>query len=147
MPLFLNVKTKKLHEDAVIPKYQTEGSAGFDLVSVEEHYIGPGETAVVGTGLAFQIPLGYEMQVRPRSGLAAKHGITVLNAPGTIDSDYRGEVKVILHNTNRTSSVRLEKGDRIAQGVVQLITTAQFVEVEELSASSRGAGGFGSTGN
>jgi len=140
---------KKLRDDAVIPQRATPGSAGMDLVAAIDQAIpvGPGETKLIGTGLAASIPPGYEIQVRPRSGLALKHGLTVLNAPGTVDSDYRGEIGVILHNTSQ-KTYHVNPGERIAQMVVTTYSIgAFFQEVDDLDATNRGAGGFGSTGN
>lgn len=130
------------------PAYATAGAAGFDLRSNEEVTLMPGEIKLVPTGLFMEIPLGYEGQVRPRSGLSLKRGITVLNTPGTVDSDYRGEVGVILIN-HSDKPQRLEKGERVAQMVIAKHETAEIevVEsVEELESTDRGAGGFGSTG-
>lgn len=135
---------KKLNPDAVVPARLSDGAAGFDLVSVEEVRLQTMERAIVSTGLALAVPEGYEAQVRPRSGLAAKNGITVLNSPGTIDADYRGEVKVILINFGPVFTVA--KGDRIAQLVVQRVPSLKFEEAETLPDTSRGSGGFGSTG-
>jgi dUTP pyrophosphatase len=138
---------QRLRSDAVIPRYMTPGAAGMDLYAAmdEPVSLAPGERASVGTGLAMAIPAGYEGQVRPRSGLAATHGVTVVNAPGTIDADYRGEVRVLLVNLGQ-SSVTLAPGQRIAQLVIAPVIQARPVEVESLPASERGAGGFGSTG-
>ena len=135
-------------EGIELPSYATEGSAGLDLrAAVEEPVIlRPFQRALIPTGFIFEIPEGYEGQVRPRSGLALKKGVTVLNSPGTIDSDYRGEVKVILINLGQ-EEVTIERGERIAQLVIAPVTRAQLVEVEEVSQTSRGAGGFGSTGS
>lgn len=141
----LGVKVKILNPDAIIPKYQTEEAAGFDLHSVEEKTIKVGERDVVKTGLAVALPKGYELQVRPRSGLALKNGITVLNTPGTVDSDYRGELMVILLNTSK-EDFAIKKGDRIAQAVIKEILQADFAVVDELDSTERGTGGFGSTG-
>ena len=127
------------------PTYATDGAAGLDVVSAEDLTLAPGQRHAVATGFAIAIPEGYEVQVRPRSGLALKHGITCLNTPGTIDHDYRGEVKVILANLgNEPFDIR--RGERIAQLVPAPVTKAAFREVAELSETSRGAGGFGSTG-
>ena len=127
------------------PAYATEGAAGLDVVTAEDLSLEPGERIAAPTGFAIEIPPGYEVQVRPRSGLALKHGITCLNTPGTIDSDYRGEVKVILANLGQqTFAVR--RGERIAQLVPAPVLRAAFEEVAQLSGSERGAGGFGSTG-
>jgi len=139
------IKFKVLHEDAKIPAYATPGSAGADLVSVEEVTIKPGHVALVSTGLAMEIPEGFEVQVRPRSGLAGKKYVTVINSPGTIDSDYRGEVKILLHNVGGYD-YHVKPGDRIAQMVVAKVEQPDFIAVEELSDTERGEGGFGSTG-
>ena len=130
---------------ATIPNYQTEEASGFDLHSIEDIILKPNERKLIGTGLAFEIPKGYEIQIRPRSGLAYKYGISVLNSPGTIDSDYRGEIKVLLINHSDTD-FEIKIGERIAQGVIQKVIQAKFEEVEELNKTARGAGGFGSTG-
>ena len=132
---------------AVIPQYKTSGAAGADLCALLEAplTIPAGKFAMVPTGLFFEIPEGYEVQVRPRSGLAAKNGLTVLNTPGTIDSDYRGEIKVILINLG-DKDFTINSGDRIAQMIVAPVTQASFIKVESLSETERGAGGFGSTG-
>lgn len=130
-----------------LPAYQTAGAAGMDLVAAVEAptTIAPGARALVPTGLALALPEGYEGQVRPRSGLAARHGVTVLNAPGTIDADYRGEVQVILVNHGEAPFV-VSRGDRIAQLVVAAVTRAAPVVVADLDETDRGSGGFGSTG-
>lgn len=134
-------------EGAVVPSYETVGSAGADIRAFlqESVIIKPLERAMIPTGLKFEIPLGYEMQIRPRSGLAAKNGVTVLNTPGTIDSDYRGEVKIILINLGSEDFV-VNNGDRIAQAVIAPVTQGVFSIASELSSTSRGEGGFGSTG-
>ena len=127
------------------PAYATDGAAGLDVVTAQDLSLAPGERIAAPTGFAIEIPPGFEVQVRPRSGLALKHGITCLNTPGTIDSDYRGEVKVILANLGQERfSVR--RGERIAQLVPAPVLRAAFEEVAQLSDSERGAGGFGSTG-
>lgn len=132
--------------DLPLPSRQTTGSAGFDLASAEPDFVlAPGERRLVSTGLAVEIPPGIEGQVRPRSGLALRHGITMPNAPGTIDSDYRGELRVILQNLG-TEPVTIVRGDRIAQLVFARYETPELVDATELEQSSRGAGGFGSTG-
>jgi dUTP pyrophosphatase len=141
----VKLKIKKLKQEAHIPSYQTKEAAGFDLHAIEDVVINPGERKLIGTGLAFEIEFGYEVQIRPRSGLAYKHGITVLNTPGTIDSDYRGEIKVLLINLGK-EAFEIKVGERIAQAVVAPIKQAEIVEVEELSDTTRGEGGFGSTG-
>lgn len=127
------------------PTPATSGAAASDLVSAESVTLEPGTVHAVSTGLAIAIPDGYEGQVRPRSGLALKHGVTVLNAPGTIDSDYRGELKIILINHGK-HAFAISRGDRVAQLVIAPIVQPRFERVEELSASDRGTGGFGSTG-
>ena len=132
---------------AVVPEYKTAGAAGADVCACipEKITIAPGKRALVGTGLFFEIPQGYEIQVRPRSGLAAKNGITVLNTPGTIDSDYRGEVKVILINLGK-EDFTINNGDRIAQIIASPVIQADFILTQTLSETERGEGGFGSTG-
>ena len=136
-------------EGLPLPAYQTDDAAGLDLMAavaeIEPLTLAPGQYALVPTGLAMALPPGYEAQVRPRSGLAAKHGITVLNSPGTIDADYRGEIKVILINHGQTAFV-VKRGERIAQMVIAPMVQAALVPVATLSATDRGAGGFGSTG-
>jgi len=141
----VKIALQSLHKDAIIPNYQTPEAAGFDLHAIEDVTLLSGARGLIGTGLAMALEMGYELQIRPRSGLAYKHGITVLNAPGTVDSDYRGEVKVLLIN-HGTESFEIKKGDRIAQGVVQRVIQATFENVEKLPDSIRGSGGFGSTG-
>ncbi|MBX7532665.1 dUTP diphosphatase [Qipengyuania sp. 1XM1-15A] len=128
-----------------LPAYATGGAAGMDVLSAESVTIRPGQRHAVATGLAVAIPENYEIQVRPRSGLAFKHGITVPNTPGTIDSDYRGELKVILIN-HGADDFAIQRGDRIAQLVLAPVTQAKWDEVEELDETDRGEGGFGSTG-
>lgn len=128
-----------------LPAYATDGAAGMDVVSAETVTISPGARHAVATGLAMAIPHGYEIQVRPRSGLALKHGITVPNTPGTIDSDYRGELKVILINLG-DEPFAIQRGDRVAQLVLAPVVQAAWDEVAELDATERGEGGFGSTG-
>lgn len=142
----MNIKIKKVVEDAIIPKYQTSGSAGFDFHTVEDVTVFPKETKLVSTGLSFEIPEGYELQVRPRSGMSLKTKIRISNAPGTIDSDYRGVVSIIVDNISSHGSLpyEIKKGDRIAQGVICKVNQAVFVE-GELSETERGEGGFGST--
>lgn len=128
-----------------LPQYATEGAAGMDVVSAEDVTLLPGARHAVATGLALAIPPGYEIQVRPRSGLALKHGISVPNTPGTIDSDYRGELKVILIN-HGSQPFAIARGDRVAQLVLAPVTRAFWQEVSELEDTARGSGGFGSTG-
>ena len=134
-------------EGLPLPAYATEGAAGMDLVAAVTAplTIGPGERALVPTGLCIALPAGHELQVRPRSGLAFKHGLTVANAPGTIDSDYRGEVKVLLINLGAVP-VEIARGERIAQLVIAPVTVADLITVEKLDETTRGIGGFGSTG-
>ena len=142
------IKIKCIKENgATIPLYKTAGAAGADLCAKisQPLTIKAGKFAMVPTGLYFEIPEGYEVQVRPRSGLAAKNGVTVLNTPGTIDSDYRGEIKVILVNLSDTDFV-INNGDRIAQMIVAPVTQAEFIVSDKLSETERGTGGFGSTG-
>lgn len=143
----VKVEVKRLPHGAglPLPAYATTGAAGMDVVSAEAVTIAPGGRHAVATGLALAIPHGYEVQVRPRSGLALKHGITVPNTPGTIDSDYRGELKVILINHGAEPFV-IQRGDRVAQLVLAPVVQAAWDEVAELDATERGAGGFGSTG-
>jgi len=141
------VRFRRLRAGAAVPAYMTAGAAGMDLSSAEDGpvTIAAGERVAVATGLALELPDGFEGQVRPRSGLARKHGITLTNAPGTIDSDYRGEVTVLLVNLGREPHT-IAPGDRIAQLVIAPVTRATLVEVSDLSDTTRGAGGFGHTG-
>ena len=141
------IQIKKLSNSVSIPKYETQGSSGMDIAAYIENniIINPGEKALVSTGFSIAIPRGYEVQIRPRSGLAAKKNITVLNTPGTIDADYRGEIRVILINLGKEKFI-IQNGDRIAQMVVCPVIQADFEEVKELSNTHRGSGGFGSTG-
>ncbi len=142
----MRIPIKRLHADAVIPGHAYgDGDAGVDLASVEELTLREGERALVPTGIAVAIPPGYGGFVQPRSGLAARHGITLTNSPGLIDSNYRGEIQVILQNTGHTD-FEINIGDRIAQLVIMPVEHADFEEVDELPASGRGAGGFGSSG-
>ena len=138
---------KRLSKEVSLPKYETNGSSGMDLAAnIDANInINPGKTAIIPTGLALSIPKGFEVQIRPRSGLAAKQKISVLNTPGTIDADYRGEIKVILINLGQ-ETFKVEKGLRIAQMVVCPVVQAQLKEVDDLSETERGKGGFGSTG-
>ncbi len=163
----MNVKVKRLHPDAVIPKKAHASDAGFDLVAVEDTIIEPGETALIKTGLAFELPEGFEMQIRPRSGMTLKTKLRVQF--GTVDSNYRGEVSVIVDNINPIKqaikhvqtldgetyttevlnggiSIRIRAGDRIAQAIIQRLPDVELIEVEALGDSERGAGGFGSSG-
>lgn len=139
------LKVRRLHPGAVIPWYQSDGAAGLDLAAIEMVEIPPGMRAVLRTGISVEIPNGYEGQIRPRSGLAAREGLTVLNTPGTIDSDYRGEIKVILINHGR-ETVRIMPDWRIAQLVIAPVARVEVVEVDALGETVRGDGGLGSTG-
>lgn len=145
MPNFqIRIKVKKTDESANVPKYSNKGDSGFDLASIESVTISPGETKLIGTGLSFQIPEGYEMQIRPRSGMSAKTKFRICNSPGTVDSNFRGEVKIIAENTGHRP-IFIENGDRIAQGVICPVYEAVFIE-EELEETVRGIKGFGSSG-
>lgn len=135
-----------LSEDAAMPEYATEGSAGLDLRCSEGFELNPLERRLVPTGIRIALPPGFEAQVRPRSGLALRNGIGMVNAPGTIDADYRGEIQVLLINFG-SDTVKFEKGERVAQLVISPVTCANIVQVSELDATVRGEGGFGSTGN
>jgi len=136
---------ERLHEDAIPPKRSTPGDAGLDLTSVEDMVIGPEEVQLVPTGWKMAVPMGYEIQIRPRSGLAYKHKIMVLNSPGTVDCHYRGEVKAILYNEGK-EPFEIKKGDRIAQMVINKVELWEPELREKLSETLRGEGGFGSTG-
>ena len=129
-----------------LPSYAHPGDAGADLRTTEDFELHPGERRLVGTGIAIALPDGYAAFVHPRSGLAARHGISIVNTPGTVDAGYRGEIKVCVVNTDREASVRFSRGDRIAQLVVQPVSTARFVPVAALDETARGIGGYGSTG-
>lgn len=143
----IDIRIKRLPhgEGLPLPAYATEHAAGLDMVAAEDVELAPGQRLTVATGFALAIPHGYEIQVRPRSGLALKHGITCANAPGTIDSDYRGELKIILVN-HGTEPFAVRRGERIAQIVPAPVLQARFEEVAELDDTARGEGGFGSTG-
>lgn len=144
----LNVKIKKwTHFKGDLPSYQSLGASGFDIRAQLSSLLilNPGERAMIPTGLSFEVPIGFEIQARPRSGWAAKEGLTVLNTPGTIDADYRGEVKIIVINLGQ-SPITIKDQDRVAQLVIAPVLLATFELVEELSSTERGAGGFGSTG-
>ncbi len=146
----ITIKIKKISkdfEDIELPTYATSGSSGMDIraASKENIIIKPGEIALVPTNLSVEIPKGYEIQVRPRSGLAIKHGIGVLNSPGTIDADYRGEIKIILFNFSK-EDFTISRGDRIAQIVLSKVYIAKLIKTSDLAESSRGEGGFGHTG-
>jgi len=139
------LQVRRLREDAVLPERAYAGDAGLDLAACERHELGPGERAAVGTGLAVAIPEGYAGFVQPRSGLAARHGLSVVNAPGLIDSGYRGEIRVVLLNTDRSEPFVVEPGMRVAQLVVLAVPELEVAEVEELPESERGVRGFGSS--
>src|SRR3989344_939934 len=139
------LKFKKLREDAVIPSYAHPGDAGMDLCSAEDFILEPKKRKLISTGLSVEIPVGYEIQTRPRSGLAIKNGISLVNSPVTIDAGYRGEIGIIIINHGE-ENFEIKKGDRIAQAVMNKIENAEIIEVDKLGDSERGAGGFGSTG-
>jgi dUTP pyrophosphatase len=141
-----DVLIRRLDAGVPLPAYAHPGDAGADLTAAEDVDLGPGERALVRTGVAIALPAGYAAFVHPRSGLATKHGVTIVNAPGTVDAGYRGEIKVTLLNTDREQPVSFRRGDRIAQLVIQRVERAVFHEVDELPGSARGDGGFGSTG-
>ncbi len=141
----VTIKFQKLFPAAVIPAYTHPGDAGADLVAIYHHQLEPLHRLAIPTGLAAEIPQGYEMQVRPKSSLALKHGVTVLNSPGTVDAGYRGEIKVILINLG-SAAFAITPGQRIAQIVIAPVTQAEFAVTDQLSDSPRGTGGFGSTG-
>lgn len=140
-----HLKVQKLHPQAIIPAYQSTGASGFDFHALESTFIPAGDIVVVRTGLAMEIDQGLELQIRPRSGLALKHKISVLNTPGTVDSDYRGEIMVILINHGK-EDFTINQGDRIAQGVIAPIVQVAFEEVATLAQTARGDKGFGSSG-
>jgi dUTP pyrophosphatase len=142
----VEVLITRLDPDVPLPSYARQDDAGADLVCAEDVDLAPGQRAVVGTGIAIALPAGYAAFVHPRSGLAARHGVTLVNAPGTLDAGYRGEIKVVLLNTDPATPVSFRRGDRIAQLVVQRVERAAFREVAALPDSARGDNGFGSTG-
>jgi dUTP pyrophosphatase len=144
--LVVTVKVKKLSPDAQLPKTANPGDVAFDLYSIIDQNLDPGGRYAIPTGIALEIPTGYEGQVRPRSGLGLKYGLTVINAPGTIDSGYRGEVRVTLLNLGK-EPFQVKKGMRIAQLAIRPVPIVRFIEVDELSDTERGEGGFGSTGH
>ena len=139
------MRIKRVHEKSILPRYSHPGDAGMDLFSVEDKVIKPGERTIVGTGLQVEVPEGFELQLRPRSGLAIKKGITLVNTPGTVDAGYRGEIGLIMINHSK-EDFEIKQGDRIAQAVLTRFETAEMEETQELSDSSRGVSGFGSTG-
>lgn len=140
------VLLQRLHLGAEVPRRAMSGDAATDLSSREDVHLAPGQRTTVGTGVAVALPSGYAAFVLPRSGLAARHGLTILNAPGTVDAGYRGEIRITLLNTDSSHEVRLRAGDRIAQLLVLPVPAVRFVEVQTLPGSDRGGGGFGSTG-
>ena len=142
----LEIQVQKISPDAKLPGYAHHGDAGVDLYSTIDHTLAPGARVLVPTGLKMAIPEGYEGQVRPKSGLALKHGISVLNTPGTVDAPYRGEVGVILINLDPKTPYEIKKGEKVAQMVFAKVKHAEFTETPELTATTRGEGGFGSTG-
>ena len=142
----VQVLITRLDPDLPLPRYAKGGDAGADIVSRIDITLASGERALVPTGIAIALPDGYVALVHPRSGLAIKYGVTMVNAPGTVDAGYRGELQVILINHDKSDSVSFKRGDRIAQLVIQKVERAEFVEVQELPGSGRGTGGFGSTG-
>jgi dUTP pyrophosphatase len=141
----IKIKIKKINSEAIIPRYANKGDAGMDLFSISEHVLKRGERCLVSTGLSFEIPEGYEVQIRPRSGLALKKGISVVNSPGTVDAGYRGEIGIILINHGE-EDFEIKKGDKIAQAVINKFEVGEIEEVEELKESERGECGFGSSG-
>lgn len=141
----IDVAIRRLRDDAILPLQAYEGDAGLDLAACEDVTLGPGERAVIATGIAVEIPEGYAGFVQPRSGLAARNGIGVVNSPGLIDSGYRGEIRVVLLNTDLTESFTITPGMRIAQLVIAPVAVVRLVEVDELATSERGARGFGSS--
>jgi dUTP pyrophosphatase len=141
----IKLKIKKIKENAITPKYEHEGDAGMDFFSTEKYILKPGERVLVSTGIQMEFPHGFELQIRPRSGLALKKGISIVNTPGTIDAGYRGELGIILINHGK-EDFEINPGDKIAQGVLNKIEFADVEEVSDLSESQRGEGGFGSSG-
>ncbi len=142
----IEIQIKLLDEDLPMPRYQHEGDAGLDLPSRVDYVLEPGERAMIPTGIAVAIPRGYAGFVLPRSGLASRHGIALVNSPGLVDSGYRGEMAIIMINTDKREAFHIKRGDRIAQLVIQKVVEATTIQVSELDATSRGLGGFGSTG-
>ena len=141
----IKVQIKKIKENAIVPKYAHKGDAGVDLYSTEDYILKPGERVLVSTGIQIAIPEGYEAQIRPKSGLALKNGLSIVNTPGTIDAGYRGEIGIILINHSQEEQ-KIEKGKKIAQMVIKKVEQAEFEEVDGLDETSRNEGGFGSTG-
>lgn len=141
----IDVAVRRLREEAVLPGQAYDGDAGFDLAACDEIRLRPGERAVVSTGIAVEIPDGYAGFVQPRSGLAARHGIAIVNSPGLIDSGYRGEIRVVLLNTDLRDDFLVERGTRVAQLVIAPVAVVRLIEVDELATSERGSRGFGSS--
>ena len=141
----VTIKVQKIKDTAIIPKYAHEGDAGVDLYSTEEYIIKPGDRVLVSTGIKIAIPPGHEAQIRPKSGLALKHGLSIVNTPGTIDSGYRGEVGIIIINLGK-EEYKIGTGKKVAQMVINQVEEATFEEVKELDETTRNQGGFGSTG-
>lgn len=146
MPHDLEIAVQQLDPDLPLPAYAHPGDAGADLVSTVDVTLAPGERGLVPTGIAIALPEGFVALIHPRSGLAARHGLSILNTPGTVDAGYRGEIKVLLINHDPTEAIELKRGDRIAQLVIQRVERARFVAVDALTDTARGAGGYGSTG-
>lgn len=142
----IKVKIKKTKNNAIIPKYAHASDSGIDLYSTEDYILKPGERALISTGIKIAIPKGYEAQIRPKSGLALNHGLSIVNTPGTIDSCYRGEIGVIAINLGK-ENIKIENGKKVAQMVFNKIEEVEFEEVDELNNTKRGSGGFGSTGH
>ena len=142
----LEIAVRQLDPDLPLPSYAHPGDAGADLVSTVDVSLAPGERALVPTGISIALPDGYVALIHPRSGLAARHGLSIVNTPGTVDAGYRGEIKVLLINHDPVDSIELKRGDRVAQLVIQRFERARFVAVADLPESVRGAGGYGSTG-
>lgn len=145
-PTDLAIAVRRLDPDVPLPSYAHPGDAGADLTTTVDITLAPGERGLVPTGLAVALPQGYVALIHPRSGLAARHGLSIVNTPGTVDAGYRGEIKVLLINHDPVESITLRRGDRVAQLVIQRFERAQFTEVDDLPDSVRGAGGYGSTG-
>jgi dUTP pyrophosphatase len=143
----MSLRVRRLDERALLPTRAYDGDAGLDLYALEEARLSPGERRSISTGIAVEIPAGWAGLVLPRSGLAARHGIALVNAPGLIDAGYRGELRVLLLNTDRTETFTVSRGDRIAQLVLVRVESPEVVEVDALAGSERGAGGFGSSGS
>lgn len=143
----VEIRIKLLDGDMPMPRYQHEGDAGLDLPSRVDLVLEPGERAMIPTGIAVAIPQGYAGFVLPRSGLASRHGIALVNSPGLVDSSYRGEMAVVMINTDKNKAFHIKRGDRIAQLVIQKVVEATTIQIDELDETTRGAGGFGSTGD